>query len=368
MRDNVKYYNCKKRKIMESDSNNISNTLPIEQSNYISHESSPNTNYYSEHSNGAKMLPIPKTDMNTLFIKLKSNSHFKTIKDPEENAKKEFDDGVKRKDSLIFDEKIDILSEKRNANITHKLIENKMKGKTTNKKISGKKIKMSILKGNANASGSKTSRTPYQSTTQTIMKSMNDITPKKKTRNKKLNNSCVITNHDLKTHYPISKKEFNNQNLSFSNGSCKNISKFKGESKSNSKIKKSTTTNYATTNNKQTSMLTDEYDYSKILDDLKSIFGNELEYFDEDLLFSNLDESSNKGLIKGLLMLSHQQSKKIKYLNEKVTKLNNEHINEVKNKNTAIDLLSLQLNKMNGLLKEFISDNEKVEDKVRKYK
>ena len=120
MRDNVKYYNCKKRKIMESDSNNISNTLPIEQSNYISHESSPNTNYYSEHSNGAKMLPIPKTDMNTLFIKLKSNSHFKTIKDPEENAKKEFDDGVKRKDSLIFDEKIDILSEKRNANITDK--------------------------------------------------------------------------------------------------------------------------------------------------------------------------------------------------------------------------------------------------------
>ena len=85
---------------MESDSNNISNTLPIEQSNYISHESSPNTNYYSEHSNGAKMLPIPKTDMNTLFIKLKSNSHFKTIKDPEENAKKEFLDIVK--DELPF--------------------------------------------------------------------------------------------------------------------------------------------------------------------------------------------------------------------------------------------------------------------------
>ena len=112
----------------------------------------------------------------------------------------------------------------------------------------------------------------------------------------------------------------------------------------------------------------DNWYFEKILDDLKSIFGNELEYFDEDLLFSNLDESSSKGLIKGLLMLSHQQSKKIKYLNEKVTKLNNEHINEVKNKNTAIDLLSLQLNKMNGLLKEFISDNEKVEDKVRKYK
>ena len=352
---------------MESESNNLSNTLPIERGDFISHESSPNTNYYSEHSNRGKVLHIPKTDMNTLFIKLKSNSHFKTIKDPEENVKKEFDDSNIKKDSLIFDEKSDLLNEKRNANITHKLNENKMKGRTGNKKISGKNIKMSILKGNANASGSKTSRTTYPSTTQTIMKAMNDITPKKKTRNKKLNNSCVITN-EIKTNYPISKKEFNNQNLSFTHGSSKNISKFKRESKSNSKIQKSTTMNYATTNNKQSSMLTDEYDYSKILDDLKSIFGNELEYFDEDLLFSNLDESSNKGLIKGLLMLSHQQSKKIKYLNEKVTKLNNEHINEVKNKNTAIDLLSLQINKMNGLLKEFISDNEKVEDRVRKYK
>ena len=67
-------------------------------------------------------------------------------------------------------------------------------------------------------------------------------------------------------------------------------------------------------------------------------------------------------------MLAHQQEKKIVNLNKKIKNENENYIKELKNKNELIDILNLQVNKMNSLLKGFITENEKVIDNIKKYK
>lgn len=105
----------------------------------------------------------------------------------------------------------------------------------------------------------------------------------------------------------------------------------------------------------------EEYDYSKILIELKAIFGENLELFDENcmlsllilflVLFSNLDDISNKGLIKGLIMLSHSQEKKIKGNNDYISALNAKHKNEIRVKDKNIKELNEELNKLKASLK-----------------
>lgn len=111
--------------------------------------------------------------------------------------------------------------------------------------------------------------------------------------------------------------------------------------------------------NKQfTTEIIDEYDYSKIMTELKSIFGENLENFDENckiifndiktcaiyliytvVLFSNLDEFSNKGLIKGLIMLSHTQEKKIKLMEQSITSVRVDCNKKLNEKDLAIKKL-----------------------------
>ena len=103
-----------------------------------------------------------------------------------------------------------------------------------------------------------------------------------------------------------------------------------------------------------TTPIHEEYDYMKILADLRSIFGEDLEYFNENLLFNNLDEMSNKGLIKGLLMLAHQQDKQIKMLKQQISEMNVKHLGENKVKMDSMVILTLQLNKMNKIFEEYV--------------
>lgn len=111
----------------------------------------------------------------------------------------------------------------------------------------------------------------------------------------------------------------------------------------------------------------EEYDYMKILSDLRSIFGEDLEYFNENLLFNNLDEMSNKGLIKGLLMLAHQQDKQIKILKQQISEMNVKHLGENKVKMDSMVILTLQLNKMNTIFKEYINENQNVLKQAKHY-
>ena len=308
-------------------------------------------------SKSSTILSIPQNEMKTLFIKLASNSRLRTLKETDQinqtptNVKKEigFDSlWNSKKEGFIFDDKItvnDIINkESQNKNISIKAKNNKMR--ISNKVAHNKSIKTNLLKTQMiNSNGAKTARITSHNSNKLMSKSGNT-----KTRNnKKLNNSCIINSNE---HKQIEKKE----NLSYSGTPIKKIN-----AKSHSDIKKK---NDSLLNAKKE----DDYDYNKILIDLKSIFGNDLEYFDENLLFRNLDETSNKGLIKGLLMLAHQQEKKIVNLNKKIKNENENYIKELKNKNELIDILNLQVNKMNSLLKGFITENEKVIDNIKKYK
>ena len=79
--------------------------------------------------------------------------------------------------------------------------------------------------------------------------------------------------------------------------------------------------------------------YSGLLSDMKSIFGNDLENLNEDVLFGNLDESSTKCLITGLLMLTHQQDKELASLNTALTEMSAHHVHEMQNKQNAINIM-----------------------------
>ncbi len=54
------------------------------------------------------------------------------------------------------------------------------------------------------------------------------------------------------------------------------------------------------------------------------------------MLFANLDEFSNKGMIKGLIMLSHNQCKKIKLLEQMITSVRSEYNLKLKEKDESI--------------------------------
>lgn len=110
--------------------------------------------------------------------------------------------------------------------------------------------------------------------------------------------------------------------------------------------------------------LIEEYDYNKILCDIKGIFGENLEFFDENrkkiivisyinvVLFSSLDEATNKGLIKGLLMLSYFQEKKLSNLTERIKQLKIQHKEEIIDKEKTIEEMSNNFNSITNHLKE----------------
>ena len=100
--------------------------------------------------------------------------------------------------------------------------------------------------------------------------------------------------------------------------------------------------------------------YRCLLSDMKSIFGNDLEHLNEDVLFGNLDDTSTKCLIKGLLMLTHTQDKELSSLSTTLTQLNVQHVHDMQSKQTAINIMIEQLNKMNNNLISLHNDSEKV--------
>lgn len=333
----------------------LSNNHLIENDQWNNETNSCSIGLSDKSSKSSTILSIPQKEMKSLFIKLASNSRLRTLKETDipvqtpTNIKKEIGFDTlwdSKKEGFIFDDKItvnDIINkETQNKNISIKAKNKQMN--ISNKVAYNKSLKANFIKSQM-VNGAKTARISSHNSNKLMNK-----TGKSKTRNnKKLNNSCIVRSNE--------QKQFEkNENLSFSGTPIK-----KGNAKSHSDIKKKDDKLIETKKE-------DEYDYSKILIDLKSIFGEDLEYFDENLLFSNLDETSNKGLIKGLLMLSHQQEKKILYLNQKIKKENENYIKELKNKNELIDILNLQVNKMNSLLKGFITENEKVIDNINKYK
>jgi hypothetical protein len=69
------------------------------------------------------------------------------------------------------------------------------------------------------------------------------------------------------------------------------------------------------------------------------------------VLFANLDEMSNKGLIKGLLMLSHIQEKKLKVVDQMITKIKNQHKLELREKDNQMKALNDEMNKLKSSLK-----------------
>ena len=100
--------------------------------------------------------------------------------------------------------------------------------------------------------------------------------------------------------------------------------------------------------------------YRCLLSDMKSIFGNDLEHLNEDVLFGNLDDTSTKCLIKGLLMLTHTQDKELTSLSTTLTHLTAQHVHDIQSKQTAINIMIDQLNKMNNNLISLHNDSEKV--------
>jgi hypothetical protein len=64
------------------------------------------------------------------------------------------------------------------------------------------------------------------------------------------------------------------------------------------------------------------------------------------VLFSNLDELSNKGLIKGLIMLSHAQDKKIKAYDQLITNIKTDQKKQIKEKDIQIKKLNDEIGKM----------------------
>jgi len=59
-------------------------------------------------------------------------------------------------------------------------------------------------------------------------------------------------------------------------------------------------------------------------------------YFNLLVLFANLDEFSKKGMIKGLIILSHNQYKKIKLLEQMITSVRSECNLKLKEKDEYI--------------------------------
>ena len=100
--------------------------------------------------------------------------------------------------------------------------------------------------------------------------------------------------------------------------------------------------------------------YHCLLSDMKSIFGNDLEHLNEDVLFGNLDDTSTKCLIKGLLMLTHDQDKELSTLNTTLTQMSTQHVHDIQSKQNAINIMISQLNKMNNNLISLYNDSEKV--------
>lgn len=69
------------------------------------------------------------------------------------------------------------------------------------------------------------------------------------------------------------------------------------------------------------------------------------------MLFSNLDEMSNKGLIKGLIKLSHMQDKKIKQFDIMSRKIKSQCRSEIIQKDRIIRQLNEELNNFKNSLK-----------------
>lgn len=69
------------------------------------------------------------------------------------------------------------------------------------------------------------------------------------------------------------------------------------------------------------------------------------------VLFSNLDDLSNKGLIKGLLMLSHSLDKKTRLYEQTIIKMKKTHAAELKEKDNSIKTLDEDLQKFKTSLK-----------------
>lgn len=69
------------------------------------------------------------------------------------------------------------------------------------------------------------------------------------------------------------------------------------------------------------------------------------------MLFSNLDEATNKGLIKGLLMLSYFQEKKLKTMNENMNKARIQFKEELNKRDNIIDEMGHDLSNINFNLK-----------------
>ena len=69
------------------------------------------------------------------------------------------------------------------------------------------------------------------------------------------------------------------------------------------------------------------------------------------MLFTNLDEVSNKGLIKGLIMLSHLQEKKLKQSELFISKMKTQIKSELMMKEKIIRDLNDELNGLKSNLK-----------------
>lgn len=69
------------------------------------------------------------------------------------------------------------------------------------------------------------------------------------------------------------------------------------------------------------------------------------------MLFSNLDETSNKGLIKGLIKLCHIQDKKVKQQEVLINKLKVQSKMDINNKDKAIKQISNELTGLRSSLK-----------------
>jgi len=69
------------------------------------------------------------------------------------------------------------------------------------------------------------------------------------------------------------------------------------------------------------------------------------------VLFSNLDEVSNKGLVKGLIKLAHNQDKKIQLYSATLNKLKSQYKNEMGEKDKIIKQLDEDLNNLRRSLK-----------------
>jgi hypothetical protein len=178
-----------------------------------------------------------------------------------------------------------------------------------------------------------------------------DTTPPVKKLNKNLNtsttslNRSTISNSSKNRDFSLSKKSSVGNKKGFmlcNNGSISPL------------IKRKSTMNY--TNN-----IIEEYDYNKILLELKCIFGNDFEDYDENsknlkfnfllVLFSNLDDTSTKGLIKGLIMLSASQDRKLRQTEDKQNQIKKQFSQELYEKDLEILKLQTELDNLKNSLK-----------------